>query len=638
MRHVIVGTAGHIDHGKTALVKALTGIDPDRLKEEKERGITIDIGFAFATLGGIRFGFVDVPGHERFVKNMLAGAHGIDLVLLVVAADESVMPQTREHFDICRLLRVKSGLIAITKVDLVDEEMQEVVEADVRDLVAGSFLEGAPIVRVSSRTGEGIEELKAALVSVAATIAEKRRDAVPRLPIDRVFTVRGFGTVVTGTLIAGRFAVGDEVDILPAQRRATIRGLQVHGQPVSVAVAGERTAMNLQGVAVEDLERGQVVASSRRFLPTSRIDARVELLPTAPHAVTTRTRLRLHVGTAELLARIVLLDRTELRPGESGLAQFRLESPTFVLPGDRFIVRRYSPPLTIGGGEILDALPQKHRAFRPGAADREAVVASLLRLEAADASERIALWVEMAGARGMSYPELAARTDLVEAHLQQALRAHCAAGRLVDIASTPRYILARTAYEEMKAAVQHALAAFHRAHPLDPGMPRRDLRPLLPREVPEFAAADLLAHLCREPEFHAEREWIRLATHTIRLSEEEEEIERKLLDAFREAKWQPPTVEEVILRLRLDPQKAQKLYQLLLQRGALVRVGEHTFAAEALQELIERVRRQKAVTATLDVGTFKALTGVSRKYAIPLLEYLDRQHVTRRVGTERIIL
>ncbi|MCS6818084.1 MAG: selenocysteine-specific translation elongation factor [Blastocatellia bacterium] len=638
MRHIIVGTAGHIDHGKTALVKALTGIDTDRLKEEKERGITIDIGFAFLTLGQTRLGFVDVPGHERFIKNMLAGAHGIDLVLLVVAADESVMPQTREHFDICRLLRVKSGLVAITKVDLVDEEMLEVVEAEVRDLVAGSFLDGAPIVRVSARTGEGIEELKAALAGIAATVAEKRRDAVPRLPIDRVFTVRGFGTVVTGTLIAGQFAIGDEVDILPSQRRATIRGLQVHGQSVSVAVAGERTAMNLQGVAVEDLERGQVVVSSRRFVPTSRIDARLELLPTAPQAVQTRTRLRLHVGTAEILSRVVLLDRTELRPGESGLVQFRLESPTFVLPGDRFIVRRYSPPLTIGGGEVLDALPEKHRAFRLGAGDREAVVAALLQVEAADARERLALWVEGAGKRGMSYPELVARTDLLDSHLQDALRAHCMAGRLIELASTPRYFLARAAYEEVKATLQRALAAFHQEYPLNPGMPHRDVRALLLRDVPEFAATELLARLGQEPEFHVEREWVRLATHAIRLSEEEAEIERTLLEIFREAKWQPPTLEEVIQRRQLDPEKARKLYQLLLHRGALVRVGEHTFAAEALQELIERVRQQKSVSTMLDVGTFKALTGVSRKYAIPLLEYLDRQHVTRRVGDARIIL
>jgi len=318
--------------------------------------------------------------------------------------------------------------------------------------------------------------------------------------------------------------------------------------------------------------------------------------------------------------------------------QFRLESPTFVLPGDRFIVRRYSPPLTIGGGEVLDALPEKHRAFRPGVEDREGVVTTLLRIETADVRERLALWVERAGKRGMSYSELAARTDLLEPQLHDALRAHSAAGRLIDIASTPHHFLARAAYEELKAALQHALATFHREHPLDPGMPHRDVRALLLREVPEFAAAELLARLGQEPEFHVEREWVRLATHAVRLSDEEMEIERKLLETFREAKWQPPTLEEVILRQQLDPEKARKLYQLLLHRGALVRVGEHTFAAEALRELIERVRQQKALSATLDVGTFKALTGVSRKYAIPLLEYLDRQHVTRRVGNERLIL
>jgi len=638
MRHIIVGTAGHIDHGKTALVKALTGIDTDRLKEEKERGITIDLGFAFLTLGETRFGFVDVPGHERFVKNMLAGAQGIDLVVLVVAADESVMPQTREHFDICRLLRVKSGVVAITKVDLVDAEMLELVEAEVRDLVAGSFLDGAPIVRVSSRTGEGIPALKEALLRVAETISEKRREAVPRLPIDRVFTVRGFGTVVTGTLIAGQFAIGDEVDILPLQRRATIRGLQVHGQPVPRAVAGERTAMNLHGVAVEDLERGQVVVSSRRFFPTSRIDARLELLPTAPQALTTRVRLRLHVGTAEIMARVVLLDRGELRPGESGFVQFRLEAPTFVLPGDRFIVRRYSPPLTIGGGEILDALPEKHRAFRPASEAGEGVCAVLRRLEAADARERLALWIEMAGERGRSYPDLAARTDLTEVQLEDALRAYSAAGRVIEIPSVPRYFLSRAAYEAMKTRLEQMLAAFHREHPLDLGMPRSDVRAMLLYNVPEFAVSELLARLCQEPEFRAEREWVRLATHVVQLSDEEVEIERKLLEAFEQARWQPPTLDEVIARFQLDPEKARKLYQRLLHRGMLVRVGEHTFAAEALRMLIERVRAQKSVGQRLDVGAFKELTGVSRKYAIPLLEYLDRQNVTRRVGDERVIL
>lgn len=638
MRHIIVGTAGHIDHGKTALVKALTGIDTDRLKEEKERGITIDLGFAFLTLGETRFGFVDVPGHERFVKNMLAGAHGIDLVMLVVAADESVMPQTREHFDICRLLRVKSGLIAITKVDLVDEEMLELVQEEVRELVAGSFLDGAPIVRVSARTGQGIEDLKTALSEVAARVAEKRRDAVPRLPIDRVFTVKGFGTVVTGTLIAGQFAVGDEVDVLPARHRATIRGLQVHGQSVSVAVAGERTALNLQGVSVGDLARGQVVVPSRRFLPTSMLDARVELLPTAPHPLQTRARLRLHLGTAEIMARLVLLDRMELRPGESGLAQFRLESPTVALPGDRFIIRRYSPPLTIGGGEILDALAEKHRAFRPGDAAREALIASLLQIERAGASERLVLWVERAGLRGMSYPELAARTDLTEARLEETLRALADAGTLVELPSTPRHFLARSAYDDLRARLRQMLAACHREHPLDPGMPHREIRALLLRGIPDSAASALLDRLCQEPEFRAEREWIRLAEHTVRLSDEEARMEERLLSAFRDAKWQPPTLEEVISRFDLDPQKARKLYHLLLHRGALVRIGEHTFAAEALEELIRRIRERKAIDPRLDVGTFKEITGVSRKYAIPLLEYLDRLRITRRVGAERVIL
>ncbi|RMG48984.1 MAG: selenocysteine-specific translation elongation factor, partial [Acidobacteria bacterium] len=357
MKHIIVGTAGHIDHGKTELVKALTGIDADRLKEEKERGITIDIGFAFLTMGDTRFGFVDVPGHERFVKNMLAGVHGIDLVLLVVAADESIMPQTREHFDICRLLRVKSGLIAITKVDLVDEELLQLVEEEVRDFVRGSFLDGAPIIRVSARTGVGLEELKAALVNLGERIQERQSNAVPRLPIDRVFTKRGFGTVVTGTLVSGTLREGESVEILPRQMGATIRGLQVHNKPVEVAHAGERTAVNLQGVGVEDLQRGDVLVPPRRFRPTSMLDARLELLPTAPQPIENRTRVRFHIGTAEIMARVILLDRESLRPGDAALVQFRLERPTFAVAGDRFIIRRYSPQTTVGGGVILDPLP-----------------------------------------------------------------------------------------------------------------------------------------------------------------------------------------------------------------------------------------------------------------------------------------
>ncbi|HXF05475.1 MAG TPA: selenocysteine-specific translation elongation factor [Blastocatellia bacterium] len=636
MKHIIVGTAGHIDHGKTALIKALTGIDTDRLKEEKERGITIDIGFAHLHHGGVRFGFVDVPGHERFVKNMLAGAHGIDLVMLVVAATESVMPQTREHFDICRLLRVKSGLVVITKIDLVDEEMIELVAEDIRELVAGSFLEQAPVVRVSSRTGEGIEELKETLVALAASVPEKTIEAVARLPIDRVFTLRGFGTVVTGTLIAGQFSPGQEVEILPRGRRATIRGIQVHGQSVERARAGERTALNLQGVAVEDLQRGDVVVPVGRFRPTSMIDARLELLPTAPQAITTRTRVRCHLGTAELLARVVMLDREAVRPGESALVQLRLESPTCAVAGDRFIVRRYSPPVTIGGGVVLHPQAEKHRPFRPGVVNP--VVDQLQALETSTVEDRLVVWITHPGEHGMSLAQLAALTDFTESRLESTLAELVAQRRIVELPARPRHFLSCSAYEETRRLLQRYLEEYHRKNPLEEGAPRNLVREKVLGDLPESLSSALLSVLLREPEFRAERESVRLASHQVRLSGPEADAERRLVTLFREAGLQPPTLEEAAQALGIPPTLAQQLHRLLVQRGTWVRIGEHTFDAQVIQTLIEQIRARKALTPTLDVGTFKQITGVSRKYAIPLLEYLDQLRITCRVGNDRIIL
>src|ERR1043166_6041104 len=399
MRSVIVGTAGHIDHGKTALVRALTGVDADRLPEEKRRGITIDLGFAELDLGDVRVGFVDVPGHERFVKNMLAGAHGIDLVALVVAADEGVMPQTREHFDICRLLGVRAGLVVITKTDTVDEELLELVRAEADELVAGSFLEGAPVVAVSSRTGAGVEELKSKLHEAALAVPARDSDAVTRLPVDRSFTMRGFGAVVTGTLVAGEIAEGQELELLPAGARVRVRGLQGHGAAGKAATAGQRTAVNLGGVEAASVVRGMVLAPAGRLSPTQIMDARVSVLNDAPRALKTRQRVRVHHGTAEVLARVVVLEAAgepgEIAPGASGLVQLRLESPVVALPGDRFILRTYSPQRTVAGGEVLDAHAPKHRG-RERASARE----RLASLEGATASGRLPYFVAPGAGRG----------------------------------------------------------------------------------------------------------------------------------------------------------------------------------------------------------------------------------------------
>ncbi len=639
MKRIIVGTAGHIDHGKTSLVKALTGVNTDRWKEEQERGITIDIGFADLTVGDVHFGFVDVPGHERFVKNMLAGAHGIDLVMLVVAADESVMPQTREHFDICRLLEVKAGLIVITKTDLVEEEFADLVEAEVREFVAGSFLAEAPVVRVSARSGQGIEELKRTLATLAARVQLRDDEAVARLPIDRVFTIKGFGTVVTGTLIAGQIQAGDELELLPADgRRTRARSLQVHGQTTQTARAGERTAINVQGLEVAEITRGQVLVPAGRLQATSMLDVRLQLLPSAPRTLRSRARVHLHLGTAEVLARVVLLGQSELAAGGSCFAQLRLEAPVLALPGDHFIVRSYSPTITIGGGVVVDALPRKHR-WRDGAQ----VVAQLGNLRAADEHERIALLIEMAGEHGLTHAHIAARSGAPDAVIKQAAEAALKARRAVAVTSTPLFLLARTAFDELAKQVRAQLKTFHQKQPLAAGMGREEIREkIFAHLAPEIFRA-VIAQLAERNEVVAEKDLLRLATHRVALSAEEQAAKDHLADVFARAGLQPMSLEDAIAQAApqfgIDQQRAQRFAQMLINSGELVRVAELIFHRQALDALRPTLQQYKAQHgAKLDVGAFKDLTGISRKYAIPLLEYLDRQRVTRRVGDAREIL
>ena len=639
MKRIIVGTAGHIDHGKTALVKALTGVDADRLKEEKERGITIDIGFADLTVGEVHFGFVDVPGHERFVKNMLAGAHGLDLVMLVVAADESVMPQTREHFDICRLLEIKAGLVVITKTDLADEELVQLVEAEVAEFVAGSFLEGAPVLRVSARTGAGIDELKKTLARLASQIGARDAEAVARLPIDRVFTIKGFGTVATGTLISGHIRTGDELEVLPSQqRRARARSLQVHGQATKEARAGERTAVNLQGIELDEVARGQVLAPAGRFTATQMMDVRLQLLASAPRPLRTRSRVRLHLGTAEVLARIVLLGVNELSPGNSCFAQLRLESPTLALPGDHFIIRAYSPVVTIGGGVVVDALPLKHR-LREGAK----VITQLEQLAAADEVERIALLVEMAGEHGMSYAEMAARSGATDATLEQATAALTKNRRVVMAASQPLLLVARQPFEDLARQVRSLLKEFHQRAPLETGLAREELRERIFAHLSPDIFRAIIAQLIERGEVVAEKDLLRLATHRIELSAEEKAAKDHLAELYRRAALQPITLEEALAQAMpqygIDAQRAQRFAHMLINSGELVRIADLIFHRQALDELRGTLQRFKAEHGPrIDVGAFKDLTGISRKYAIPLLEYLDRQRVTRRVGDAREIL
>ena len=640
MEHsIIVGTAGHIDHGKSALVRALTGTDPDRLPEEKKRGITIDLGFADLLLGELRLGFVDVPGHERFVKNMLAGAHGIDLVTLVIAADEGVMPQTREHFDICRLLGVKHGIVVLTKRDLVDDEMLELVKDEARELVAGSFLEGAPMVAVSSKNGEGLDHLSSAIKEVAQQISPRSADFITRLPIDRAFTIKGFGAVVTGTLISGEINEGDELELQPAGTKVRIRGTQVHGKAVQRARPGQRTAVNLAGVDTTMLERGMVIAASGQLRPTQILDARIDVLKDAPRAVKSRARVRMHIGAAEVLGRVRILDdgANEISPGKTGLAQLRLESPVVALHGDRFIIRSYSPSHTIAGGVVLDPMATKHRAK-----DNQATFERLRQLESGESTQKLVAFVSAANERGSRLSELTAMTGWTAAVVSREV---ASATRNQSVIEAKGVVLTTANFERLRLASLQELRLFHKREPLARGMLRETLRErVFARSQPEVFVA-VIANLENERAIIIEREMIRTSDHSVALSDEDLGLQQKLEDLYLRAGVEAPTVDEALTKAGIEPnqqQQAKRLLQLLLNSGRIVRVANDMYMhQQTISELTKRLLTfadQHEPERLIDVPTFKNLAGVSRKYAIPLLEYFDRERVSRRAGDKRLIL
>src|SRR5437016_5473611 len=645
MHAIIVGTAGHIDHGKTALVRALTGIDADRLPEEKRRGITIDIGFADLDLGDVRIGFVDVPGHERFVKNMLAGAHGIDAVALVIAADESVMPQTREHFDICRLLGVGKGVIVLTKKDLVDEELLQLARAEAEDLVKDSFLEGAPTIAVSSRTGEGIDELKNVLRDLGLRTAARSNDFIARLPIDRAFTIKGFGAVVTGTLIAGEINEGDELDLLPAPsltvgflpgRRVRVRGVQVHGAAIKQANAGQRTAINLGGVEAASIQRGMLLATPHRLRPTQIVDASVQLLERAPRALRSRQRVRVHIGAAEVLARVRVLETNgEISPGRHGLVQLRFEAPVVGVTGDRFIIRAYSPQVTIGGGTILDPFAVKHRAR-----DFSAIRATLRILAEGDRAARFAQLVISAGVAGVSREDIAART----AWREEVIDATFAEAKMNSaVMKVENRFLSLASFDDLDRRIVAEVTAHHQREPLSRGLSKEIVRERFFAGASAETFRAMMAELEKRASFVVEKEIVRLREHTRQLSHEDAQVRDALEKNYRDAGLAAPSLADAFANAGLKPadQRGRKILQLLIDSGALVKVhGEMFFHRSALDELVKklRVQAQQKPDRAIDVGAFKDLTGISRKYAIPLLEYLDRQRVTRREGERRVIL
>ncbi|MFI5097175.1 MAG: selenocysteine-specific translation elongation factor [Candidatus Acidiferrales bacterium] len=632
LKCVIVGTAGHIDHGKSTLIEALTGTHPDRLEEEKRRGITIDLGFAFLEESGVRFGFVDVPGHERFVKNMLAGASGIDLVLLVIAADEAIRPQTREHFEICRLLGVQRGVIALTKSDLVDADTSGLVRLEVEEFVKGSFLAGAPILPVSAKAGTGITELKAALVQAARESGVRDTARYFRLPIDRSFPVKGFGTVVTGTAISGQVATGEDVELLPAHQLLRVRGLHSGGKATDRVQAGQRSAVNLSGIEHTAIERGMVIASPGRFRATRRVDVRLELLPTAP-TVKHRAQLHFHAGTAETIAEVYLHEGASILPGTSAMAHFKLQDEIVLGRGDRFIVRQFSPVVTIGGGAILDPM-----ARRPTRKD-VGRVAYLGTLEKGTREEILAALAER-NILGVPLQEVVARTGWLQSEVRAAAEELARTKQVRVVALEPLLMLSEKLFvaicEKLLARVQR----FHKENPLLPGIAREELRASLGKRVRPESFRTALEALVQEKKLALQAELVKKPGAEITLTPEEERAKQQIEQTFAKAGLAAPSVKEVFAQMVLEKPRAEKLLQILLREKVLVRISpELIFHAAALDRLTALLRDyKKAKGERIGVPAFKELTGITRKHAIPLLEYLDRQRFTRRAGNERVII
>ncbi|MGA8876131.1 MAG: selenocysteine-specific translation elongation factor [Candidatus Korobacteraceae bacterium] len=634
MKAVILGTAGHIDHGKSALVRALTGIDPDRLAEEKRRGITIDLGFANLDLVGpggesIRVGFVDVPGHERFVRNMLAGVGGIDVVLLVIAADESIKPQTREHFDICRMLALQRGITVITKSDLVDAETLDVVRMEAADFLKGSFLDPAhsPIVAVSSKTGAGLDHLREELARLAAEAPAKDSAAVFRLPIDRVFTMKGFGTVVTGTLISGTVHKDQEVQVHPGGKRVRVRGVQVHSAASEQAIAGQRTALNLAGIDTTELARGMMLTPPQLFQPTQHISVSLDLLRFAK-PLRDRARVHFHSFTAETIATVSLLGAKQLPPGESAPARLALDEPLLLLPGDRFIVRQFSPVITIGGGRILDAAEQSRRTRA------EERLAFLQAVAQANPEDSLLARVSRRREDGLSISNAVAETGLLAAKINQIADGLDKVGRLVRFDDL---MLSKVIVEALRDRMSASVEQFHKSNPLVQGISKEQLRETLGLRQEAFRG--VLEALVRDRKLEVNGEIVHAAGKGVALRDEEAVSKAQIERAFAAAGLKVPLLKEVLASLPVDKVRAQKIVTLLLRDRVLVKLGDElVFHRDALDALRRQIAAQKAKTPKLNVGDFKDLFGITRKHAIPLLEYLDRERVTRRVGDERVIL
>jgi selenocysteine-specific elongation factor len=632
MKQIILGTAGHIDHGKTSLIKALTDIDTDRLKEEKERGITIELGFAYLKLpAGQLLGIVDVPGHEKFVKNMVAGATGIDLVALIIAADEGIMPQTREHMEICELLGVRNGLVVLTKIDMVDDEWLELVKEDVKAYLTGTFLEKAPVLEVSSITGEGVKDMAKAIDDLVKVIPERAPGIFFRMPIDRVFTMRGFGTVVTGTTISGTIHTGDDVTIYPRGITSRIRGMQVHKQKAEQVSAGLRTAINLQGAEKTQIYRGDIVAAKDSLRSTYMVDVELKLLSSSPRKLKNRAKVRFHSGTTEIISTVVLLDRDELERGDTCYSQIRLDAPTSVLSGDRFILRSYSPVRTIGGGKILDPLPLKKKRFL------KTVLSQFELLNSGTLKERVEHFIRVSRFQGKETYELQFLTNTSKEKLEDVLKELVAEKRITEYYYGENGAFIHAEYVEKGVQeIVSTLKRFHDDFPLKAGLIKEELRSRTMGSRNQRVFNFIISGLIRDATVIQEKELVRLKGHRITLADDQETIKQKIEDAYLKGGLQPPYFKEI--KDRLSPDMGSDILELMVKEGLLIRVKEDLYFHHDVMDALEK-RLVDFLKAKGEISTpqFKEMTGVSRKYTIPIIEYFDRAKVTVRVGDTRVL-
>ena len=632
MKHVILGTAGHIDHGKTSLVKALTGVDTDRLKEEKERGITTELGFTFLDLpSGIRLGIIDVPGHEKFVKHMVAGVWGIDLVALVIAGDEGVMPQTMEHLDICRLLNVKKGLIVLTKIDLVDRDLLDLVKEEVTELVQGTFLQDAPILDVSAVTGEGIPQLLSALDLLSHEIEERSANGLFRLPIDRVFVMKGFGTVVTGTIISGSLSLGETAQILPSGIEGKVRNLQAYNRSVEKAFAGERAAVNLQGIETSVIERGDVLVRPDTLRPTQLVDAYLEYLPNASRPLKHRTNQRFHIGTTLTNASIFLLDQEELAPGGGGLVQLRLERAVVALPQDRFVIRGTSVIQTIGGGVVLDSHPDKHKRYS------SVVMADLRLLKDGTGEQALRQHVHHSGMGGITLEDLLNRVEMPPSEVRLMLREMAERGDLLLIDPEKLKVIEKGQYQGLRETALVHLREFHQRFPMKSGLFKEELRTKLPPEVDIKLFQILINELIQSKEVVLEKDKLRLPGHQIS-SVDEKGLVKRVETALLQGGLQPPSPKELSEEWSEKEEEIRSVFEHLVHEGVLVKIKSeiyfHRIPFESLKkELVTHLKNRQEITTP----QFKEMTKASRKYAIPLIEYFDQIKLTIRLGEKRVL-